>query len=154
MYYLVCALNYSMVNCIIKHTCTHKDGDNLCEWMSNRTHCMSLLVNYHSFDSRRGSSGGRTRRPPLKLEKILFFGVKSWFFTRNTPTIFAPPSARRNFFQCAPPNLKSWIRHWICAYNIMFKHSVHNLYLMYTYNLDNWCNNMYLLCINLNTLTL
>ena len=57
--------------------------------------------------------GGRTRRaPPLKLEKIWFFGVKSWFFTRNTPKIFAPPSARRNFFKCAPPNLKSWIRPW------------------------------------------
>ena len=26
-------------------------------------------------------------------EKIGFFGVKSWFFTRNTPTISAPPSA-------------------------------------------------------------
>jgi hypothetical protein len=25
--------------------------------------------------------------PPLQLEKILFFGVKSWFFTRNTPKI-------------------------------------------------------------------
>jgi hypothetical protein len=37
------------------------------------------------------------------LEKIWFFGVKSWFFTRNTPTTFAPPSARRNFFNCAPP---------------------------------------------------
>jgi hypothetical protein len=38
--------------------------------------------------------GGRTRRaPPLKLEKIWFVGVKSWFFTRNTPKIFAPPSA-------------------------------------------------------------
>jgi hypothetical protein len=24
-------------------------------------------------------------------------------FTRNTPNIFAPPSARRNFFKCAPP---------------------------------------------------
>jgi hypothetical protein len=30
--------------------------------------------------------------PPLKLEKIWFFCVKSWFFTRNTPTIFVPPS--------------------------------------------------------------
>jgi hypothetical protein len=38
--------------------------------------------------------------PPLKLEKIWFFGVKSWFFTRNTPKIFAPPSARRNFLEC------------------------------------------------------
>jgi hypothetical protein len=33
---------------------------------------------------------------------ILIFGVESWFFTRNTPTIFTPPSARRNFFKCAP----------------------------------------------------
>jgi hypothetical protein len=31
--------------------------------------------------------------PPLKLEKIRFFGVKSWFLTRNTPKMFAPPSA-------------------------------------------------------------
>jgi hypothetical protein len=31
----------------------------------------------------------------------------------NTPTIFAPPSARRNFFKCAPPNLKSCIRPWL-----------------------------------------
>jgi hypothetical protein len=38
----------------------------------------------------------------LKLEKYDFFGVKSWFSTRNTPKIFAPPSARRNFFKCAP----------------------------------------------------
>ena len=41
-------------------------------------------------------------RAPLKIGKIWFFGVKSWFFTRNTPKIFAPPSARRNFFKCAP----------------------------------------------------
>jgi hypothetical protein len=45
-----------------------------------------------------------------KLERIWFFGVKSCFFTRNTPIFFAPPSARRNFFKCAPPNLKSWLR--------------------------------------------
>ena len=38
--------------------------------------------------------------PPLKLEKnLIFFLVKSWFFTRNTP-------------KSAPPNLKSWIRPW------------------------------------------
>ena len=40
---------------------------------------------------------------PLKLEKIRFFGIKSWFFTRNTPTNFTPPSVRRNFFKCVPP---------------------------------------------------
>jgi hypothetical protein len=40
--------------------------------------------------------------PHSAIEKIWFFGIKSWFFTRNTPNIFAPPSARRNFFKCAP----------------------------------------------------
>ena len=71
---------------------------------------------YRKMRSRRGRDrmaeadpGGGA--PPLKLEKIRFFGVKSWFFTRNTPKMFAPPFARRNFFKCAhPPNLKSWIR--------------------------------------------
>jgi hypothetical protein len=56
--------------------------------------------------SRGGSSGGgggaHPAHAPLKLEKIWFFGVKSWFFTRNTPTIFAFPSTRRNFFKCTP----------------------------------------------------
>ena len=51
-----------------------------------------------------------SRRAPLKLEKIWFFGVKSWFFTRNTRKIFAPPFVRPNFFKCASPNLQSWIR--------------------------------------------
>jgi hypothetical protein len=36
-------------------------------------------------------------------KNMIFFGVKWWFFTWNTPKIFAPPSARRNFFKCAPP---------------------------------------------------
>ena len=79
----------------------------------------------------RGGSRGSTRRPPpTKIGKnmvfgvkswfftrntknifappsvigknMIFFGVKSWFFTRNTPTIFAPPSALRNFFKFTP----------------------------------------------------
>ena len=33
------------------------------------------------------------RAPTLKVEKIWFFGVKSWFFTRNTPKILTPHSA-------------------------------------------------------------
>ena len=41
--------------------------------------------------------------PPSAIgKKYDFFGVKSWFFTRNTPKIFVPPSTRRNFFKCAP----------------------------------------------------
>ena len=56
--------------------------------------------------------------PPLKLEKIRFFGIKSWFFTQHTPKMFVPPSAHRNFFKCTPsPNLKSWIRPWWCHVN-------------------------------------
>ena len=50
--------------------------------------------------------------PPKIGKKYDFFGVKSWFFTRNTPKHFAPPSARRKFFKSAPPNLKSRIRPW------------------------------------------
>ena len=64
-----------------------------------------------TMQGRIQGGGGRTpRAPPLKLENIWFFGIKSWFFIRNAQTNFAPPSARRNFFKCAPPNLKSWIR--------------------------------------------
>ena len=50
-----------------------------------------------------GGGGAPGMRPPLKLEKIWFFGVKSWFFTRNTPKMFEPPSAWHNFFKCVPP---------------------------------------------------
>ena len=42
-------------------------------------------------------------------KKYYFFGVKSWFFTRNTHKISVPPFAWCNFFKCAPPNFKSWI---------------------------------------------
>jgi hypothetical protein len=64
--------------------------------------------------------------PPLKLEKILFFGLKSWFFTRNTPKMFAPPSARRNFCKCAPPppNLESRIRPWVWQYQFVAGHLI------------------------------
>jgi hypothetical protein len=31
-----------------------------------------------------GSRGGAPGEHPPKIEKIWFFGVKSWFFTRNT----------------------------------------------------------------------
>jgi len=56
----------------------------------------------HHFFCRGGSRGCTRCARPLKLEKIWFFDVISWFFTRNTPNNFAPPSARRNFSKCAP----------------------------------------------------
>ena len=67
----------------------------------------------------RGVAGvdpaGRTRRapPPLKLEKIWFFYVKSWFFTRNTPNFSRLPPLGAIFLSRPPPNLKSWIRPWV-----------------------------------------
>jgi hypothetical protein len=77
---------------------------------------------FREINTRGGSrrEGAHPRRAPLKLEKIWFFGVKSWFFTRNTPNIFAPTSARRNFFKC-PPTLPTWnpgSRPWILFVDI------------------------------------
>jgi hypothetical protein len=63
--------------------------------------CFTLIQRLHLSVINSGANTGGGA-PPLKLENIWFFGVKSWFFTRNTPTIFAPPSARRSFFKCAP----------------------------------------------------
>jgi hypothetical protein len=40
--------------------------------------------------------------PPLKLEKIWFFLRKIVIFHTKYPKHFRPPSARRNFFNCAP----------------------------------------------------
>ena len=49
-----------------------------------------------------GRIQGAPLAPPLKLENIWLFGIKSLFFTRNTPKIFAPPFSRRNFIKRAP----------------------------------------------------
>jgi hypothetical protein len=62
--------------------------------------CMFIKgVHGYSYCNTRGG---------YKLEKIRFFGVKSWFFTRNTPKHITPPSARHNFFKCAPPTPLTW----------------------------------------------
>jgi hypothetical protein len=69
------------------------------------THWILLSI-LHLVNVRTGADpggGAPGARPPLELEKIRFFGVKSCFFTRNTPKMFTPPSARRNFLKCAPP---------------------------------------------------
>ena len=61
--------------------------------ISSKEHNIDLrLSKISSFDL----SALTVYMPPLKLEKIRFFGVKSWFLTRNTPKIFAPPSAIGN----------------------------------------------------------
>ena len=80
-------------------------------------YCESIMSNSITLWSNQAfkvvmmSRGAPGARPPLKLKKIWFFGVKSWFFTRNTPKIshFPPLGA---FFMCTPPNLKSWIHPW------------------------------------------
>jgi hypothetical protein len=71
----------------------------------DRSVVFSMYVSVSStYKTRGGSRGGgaHTARPPLKLGKNRFFGVKSWFFTWNTPKMLAPPSARRNFLKSAP----------------------------------------------------
>ena len=63
--------------------------------------CIVTLSIVIYVDNKGGSrEGAHPARAPLN-----FFGVKSWFFTRNTPKSFAPPSARRNLFKCHPPPL-------------------------------------------------
>ena len=98
-----------------------------CEKSQFYEHLFNLLIlniNALHFMCRGGSMGGHTRHvSPLKLEKIWFLGVKSWFFTRNTSKIFVPPFARHNFFKCTPPNFKSWIRPWCGHSNHFTKHA-------------------------------
>ena len=47
--------------------------------------------------------GETTEGAPLKLEKIWFFGVKSWFFTRKYPKHFRASLHSAQFFLTAPP---------------------------------------------------
>ena len=61
--------------------------------------CQLLFVFFSFGYSIPGADPGGT---PPKIGKNMIFGVQSWFFTRNTPKMFAPSSARRNFFKCAP----------------------------------------------------
>ena len=64
--------------------------------------------NFQGINSRGGSrGGGRTRpEPPLKWEKKRFFWRKIVIFHTKYPKNFRAPSARRNFFKCAPPLLE------------------------------------------------
>jgi hypothetical protein len=78
----------------------------------------SMLISFW-IDAPGMDPGGAP--PPIKLQKIWFFGVKSWFFTRKIPTTFAPPSAQPNFFKSAPSSLKSWIRPWYWPQYVHFQ---------------------------------
>ena len=74
--------------------------------------------------------GGAPGALPPKIGKDMISCVKWWFFTRNTPKIFAPPSARRNFLKYTPsPNLKSWIRPWLSPFGIFKFFWIHVYYL-------------------------
>ena len=53
-----------------------------------------ILSNSPRWPLYRGrSKRGGVRAPPKIGKNMIFFGTKSWFFKRNTPKIFAPPSA-------------------------------------------------------------
>jgi hypothetical protein len=80
-----------------------------------------LLICHRVADFRGGFRGGApgARPSPLKLEKIWFFGVKSWFFTRNTPKIFTPSFARPNFFKCTPLTWNPGSAPELCSMNLV-----------------------------------
>ena len=53
----------------------------------------------------RSDTGPHNRLDPIQSLVPPHYVCQRWiqgFFTRNTPTIFVPPCARRNFFKCAP----------------------------------------------------
>ena len=79
-------------------------------------------ANHYTTDARGGSRGAhhifsnfRGEGVPPKIGKNMICWRKIVIFHTKYPKLFAPPSARRNFFKCAPPNLKSWMRYqfWI-----------------------------------------
>jgi hypothetical protein len=90
-------------------------GTGCWKYSTNRTNMLSIKCAYiliqMNLQSRmvkyiftgRSMGGAPGAHPSYIWKKYDFFGVKSWFFTRNTPKIFAPPSARHNFFKCTPP---------------------------------------------------
>ena len=86
---------------------------------------------------------GRIQGGKRQVKKIWFFGIKSRFFTRNTPKIFAPPSALRNFFMCTfpPPNWKSWICPWSAEDNFN-KYSCSNTIIL----LKTWTSTKVKIC--------
>jgi hypothetical protein len=58
---------------------------------------VGFTATYIRGGSRGGGGGAHPARAPPKI------GKNTIFFTRNTPKMFTPPSARRNFLKCAPP---------------------------------------------------
>ena len=65
------------------------------------------IKTHHSAADPAGGTPGA--RPP-KIGKNMIFWRKIVIFHTKSPKNFAPPSARRNFCKCVPPNWKSWIR--------------------------------------------
>ena len=49
-----------------------------------------------------GGGGAPGARAPPKIGKNMILWRKIVIFHTKYPKIFAPPSARRNFFKCAP----------------------------------------------------
>jgi hypothetical protein len=68
-----------------------------------------LIVLVQGRGGSRGAHPAHAPPPPLKLEKIRLFGVKSRFFTRNTQENFAPPSARPPKIEILDPPLQGYI---------------------------------------------
>ena len=74
----------------------------------------------------RGGTAHPARAPPKIGKNMIFFGVKSWFFTWNTPKISRLPLLGAIFLSAPPPpNLKSWIRPCERTWWRLFQRHVH-----------------------------
>ena len=98
-------------------TCGHKTF--VYEFYTLKT----TIILHQTYTAGADPGGGGT--PPLKLEKIKKFGVKSWFFTQNTPKMFASPSTQSNSFNCTP---LTWnpgsapVQIWSMRMNLLLEH--------------------------------
>ena len=89
-------------------SCTSKKGNHCNGQKYYRTNNDLQNTTLHRGRSRGG--GAHLARAPPRIGKNMIFWRKIVIFHTKYHKNFAPPSARCNFFKCAPPNLKSWIR--------------------------------------------
>ena len=60
----------------------------------------------------QGGGGTHPARPPPKIGKNKIFWREIVIFHTKYPNNFRAYLRSAQFFKCAPPNLKSWIRPW------------------------------------------
>ena len=89
--------------------------------------CLSYILISHKkskmlFIAQLSLAWSSTGKIIIKLEKnMIFFSIKSWFFTRKPPKMFTPPYARCDFFKVCPPPL-TWNPGSVPDHNTMYRY--------------------------------